>query len=162
MIFPHHENEIAQSEAANGEKFVNFWLHNEYLMVEGRKMAKSLDDKDSKDAKVLLRCLDRVVDKKLEELCEEDLRHLRELVDYLRGRHVSLKETLKKAEQERINKCIEDEQRKNIYVLKKGEIEDYFGGGHMDVKKAIEKAETISEEEIPKEIKSNLVRILND
>lgn len=42
LIFPHHENEIAQSEAANGEKFVNFWLHNEHLMVEGRKMAKSL------------------------------------------------------------------------------------------------------------------------
>ncbi|MFQ6003618.1 MAG: cysteine--tRNA ligase, partial [Candidatus Zixiibacteriota bacterium] len=42
LIFPHHENEIAQSEAANQEKFVNFWLHNEYLMVEGRKMAKSL------------------------------------------------------------------------------------------------------------------------
>jgi cysteinyl-tRNA synthetase len=41
LIFPHHENEIAQSEAANGEKFVNFWLHNEHLMVEGKKMAKS-------------------------------------------------------------------------------------------------------------------------
>ncbi len=41
LIFPHHENEIAQSEAATGEKFVNFWLHNEHLMVEGRKMAKS-------------------------------------------------------------------------------------------------------------------------
>ncbi|MCK4384646.1 MAG: cysteine--tRNA ligase [candidate division Zixibacteria bacterium] len=42
LIFPHHENEIAQSEAAHGEKFVNFWLHNEHLMVEGKKMAKSL------------------------------------------------------------------------------------------------------------------------
>jgi cysteinyl-tRNA synthetase len=41
LIFPHHENEIAQSQAATGEKFVNFWLHNEHLMVEGRKMAKS-------------------------------------------------------------------------------------------------------------------------
>ncbi|HVP36987.1 MAG TPA: cysteine--tRNA ligase, partial [Terriglobales bacterium] len=41
LIFPHHENEIAQSEGANGEKFVNFWLHNEHLLVEGRKMAKS-------------------------------------------------------------------------------------------------------------------------
>jgi cysteinyl-tRNA synthetase len=41
LIFPHHENEIAQSETATGEKFVNFWLHNEHLMVEGRKMAKS-------------------------------------------------------------------------------------------------------------------------
>jgi cysteinyl-tRNA synthetase len=40
LIFPHHENEIAQSEAANGEKFVNFWLHNEHLMVEGRRMGK--------------------------------------------------------------------------------------------------------------------------
>lgn len=41
-IFPHHENEIAQTEAATGEKFVNFWLHGEHLLVEGEKMAKSL------------------------------------------------------------------------------------------------------------------------
>jgi cysteinyl-tRNA synthetase len=40
LIFPHHENEIAQSESATGEKFVNFWLHNEHLMVEGRRMGK--------------------------------------------------------------------------------------------------------------------------
>jgi cysteinyl-tRNA synthetase len=39
-IFPHHENEIAQSEAATGKKFVNYWLHNEHLLVEGKKMAK--------------------------------------------------------------------------------------------------------------------------
>ncbi len=41
-MFPHHENEIAQSEGANKEKFVNYWLHCEHLIVEGRKMAKSL------------------------------------------------------------------------------------------------------------------------
>jgi cysteinyl-tRNA synthetase len=41
-LFPHHENEIAQSEAATGTKFVNYWLHNEHLLVEGRKMAKRL------------------------------------------------------------------------------------------------------------------------
>jgi len=41
LIFPHHENEITQSEAKTGEKFVNFWLHNGFLMVEGKKMAKS-------------------------------------------------------------------------------------------------------------------------
>ena len=41
-IFPHHENEIAQSEAANGEKFVDYWLHCEHLLVEGKKMSKSL------------------------------------------------------------------------------------------------------------------------
>jgi cysteinyl-tRNA synthetase len=40
LIFPHHENEIAQSEAATGKKFANYWLHNEHLLVEGRRMAK--------------------------------------------------------------------------------------------------------------------------
>ncbi|MCW4047912.1 MAG: cysteine--tRNA ligase [Candidatus Bathyarchaeota archaeon] len=39
-IFPHHENEIAQSEAATGKPFVHYWLHNEHLLVEGKKMAK--------------------------------------------------------------------------------------------------------------------------
>jgi len=39
-IFPHHENEIAQSEAATGKQFVRYWLHNEHLLVEGRRMAK--------------------------------------------------------------------------------------------------------------------------
>ena len=43
-MFPHHENEIAQSEAATGKKFVNYWLHNEHLLVEGKKMAKRLDN----------------------------------------------------------------------------------------------------------------------
>lgn len=41
-IFPHHENEIAQSEAATGKTFVNYWLHCRFLLVEGRKMSKSL------------------------------------------------------------------------------------------------------------------------
>ncbi len=40
-MFPHHENEIAQSEAATGKKFVNYWMHNEHLQVEGKKMSKS-------------------------------------------------------------------------------------------------------------------------
>lgn len=42
LIFPHHENEIAQSEARTGKKFVNFWLHAEHLLVDGKKMSKSL------------------------------------------------------------------------------------------------------------------------
>jgi cysteinyl-tRNA synthetase len=41
LIFPHHENEIAQSEAATGEPFVRFWIHCGFLQVEGEKMAKS-------------------------------------------------------------------------------------------------------------------------
>jgi len=40
-IFPHHENEIAQSEAVTGRQFVRFWVHGEHLLVEGEKMAKS-------------------------------------------------------------------------------------------------------------------------
>ncbi len=40
-IFPHHENEIAQSEAATGQPFVDVWLHAEHLIVDGEKMAKS-------------------------------------------------------------------------------------------------------------------------
>lgn len=41
-IFPHHENEIAQSEATTGKQFVRYWIHNGSLMVEGKKMSKSL------------------------------------------------------------------------------------------------------------------------
>lgn len=42
LIFPHHENEIAQSEAATGEKYVNYWLHTGFINVKGEKMSKSL------------------------------------------------------------------------------------------------------------------------
>jgi len=42
LVFPHHENEIAQSQCANGAPFARYWLHNGYLMVEGEKMSKSL------------------------------------------------------------------------------------------------------------------------
>jgi cysteinyl-tRNA synthetase len=41
-MFPHHENEIAQSEAFTGKKFVNYWLHCKHLIVNGKKMSKSL------------------------------------------------------------------------------------------------------------------------
>jgi len=42
LVFPHHENEIAQSEAATGKPFVRFWIHARFLLVEGEKMSKSL------------------------------------------------------------------------------------------------------------------------
>ncbi|MGH7943358.1 MAG: cysteine--tRNA ligase [Limisphaerales bacterium] len=42
LIFPHHEDEIAQSEGANGKQFVKYWLHGAHLLVEGKKMSKSL------------------------------------------------------------------------------------------------------------------------
>lgn len=42
LVFPHHENEIAQSEGATGKPFVNYWVHGAHLIVEGQKMSKSL------------------------------------------------------------------------------------------------------------------------
>lgn len=42
LIFPHHENEIAQSEAANGKPFAHYWMHNGFLNINGTKMSKSL------------------------------------------------------------------------------------------------------------------------
>ena len=44
LIFPHHENEIAQSEAVNDRRFANYWLHVEHLILEGEKMSKSLEN----------------------------------------------------------------------------------------------------------------------
>lgn len=44
LIFPHHENEIAQSEAASGKKFVNYWMHTGFLTINGEKMSKSLNN----------------------------------------------------------------------------------------------------------------------
>ena len=42
LIFPHHENEIAQSEAANGKQFAKYWMHNGFLNIDNKKMSKSL------------------------------------------------------------------------------------------------------------------------
>ncbi len=44
LIFPHHENEIAQSECCNGVPFANYWMHNGYINVDNRKMSKSLNN----------------------------------------------------------------------------------------------------------------------
>ena len=44
LIFPHHENELAQSRCAHGGTFVNYWMHNAYLDIDGEKMSKSLDN----------------------------------------------------------------------------------------------------------------------
>ena len=42
LVFPHHQNEIAQSEAATGKQFARYWFHNEWLLINGQKMSKSL------------------------------------------------------------------------------------------------------------------------
>ncbi len=42
LVFPHHENEIAQSECANGKEFAHYWMHNAFLNIDNKKMSKSL------------------------------------------------------------------------------------------------------------------------
>ena len=42
LVFPHHENEIAQSEAASGKEFSHYWMHNAFLNIDNKKMSKSL------------------------------------------------------------------------------------------------------------------------
>src|SRR5699024_3345821 len=42
LAFPHHENEIAQSESLNGQPFANYWMHNGYMNIDNEKMSKSL------------------------------------------------------------------------------------------------------------------------
>lgn len=42
LIFPHHQNEIAQTEACTGKEFAKYWIHSGHLMVDGKKMSKSL------------------------------------------------------------------------------------------------------------------------
>ena len=44
LIFPHHENEVAQSEALTGKKFANYWMHSAFVNVDGEKMSKSLNN----------------------------------------------------------------------------------------------------------------------
>lgn len=44
LVFPHHENEIAQSEAANGKQFAKYWMHNAFLNIDNKKMSKSLNN----------------------------------------------------------------------------------------------------------------------
>ena len=60
-MFPHHENEIAQSQCASGEPFVNVWLHSEHLLIDGGKMSKSLDNfyhmEDLKEAGFTPECI---------------------------------------------------------------------------------------------------------
>lgn len=41
LVFPHHENEIAQSEAATGKNFANYWMHNGHINIDNKKMSKS-------------------------------------------------------------------------------------------------------------------------
>lgn len=130
--------------------------------VDYGKMKKSLGDKNSKDVKALLGSLNKIINKKKEELVEEDFKNIEQLFNYIKSRHISLKENITLEDKNKIEGYIEDQYRNNIFILKNGEIEDYFSGGHFDIKKAIETAQSITQDNIPKEIKANFTKIFND
>jgi cysteinyl-tRNA synthetase len=110
LVFPHHQNEIAQSEASTGKKFVNYWLHNEWLFVDGKKMSKSLGN---------FYTLRDIIDKKFNPLA---LRYLFLTAHYRTQLDFSL-ENLKNAQNsyerlKNITKEIKDDKKINKKYLK--------------------------------------------
>jgi len=126
------------------------------------KIVKSLNDKNSKDAKTLLESLNRVINKKKEELTEGDFQDIKDLFNYIKSRHISLKDDIADEEEKRIESYIENQYQKNIFILKNGEIEDYFNEGHFDIERAIEMAQRITQSSISEEIKNNFTKVFND
>ena len=129
--------------------------------VDYGKMKESLSDKNSKDTKVLLKSLNKIIGKNKGELIEEDFQNIKELVNYIKSRHISLKENIAVKNKEKIESYIENQYQNNIFILKNGEIEDYFGEGHFDIEKAIKIAQSITQHNIQKEIKANFTKIFN-
>ena len=130
--------------------------------VDCSKIVKSLNNKNSKDAKTLLESLNIIMNKKKEELTEKDFQDIKDLFNYIKSRHISLKDDIADEEEKRIESYIENQYQKNIFILKNGEIEDYFDGGHFDIKTAIETARRITQSSISEEIKNNFTKIFND
>ncbi|HEC66205.1 MAG TPA: hypothetical protein ENI23_13020 [bacterium] len=125
------------------------------------KIVKSLNDKTSKDAKTLLESLNRVINKKKEELTEGDFQDIKDLFNYIKSRHISLKDDIAAEEEKRIESYIENQYQKNTFILKNGEIEDYFNEGHFDIERAIDMAQSITQDSISEEIKNNFTRVFN-
>jgi predicted ATP-dependent endonuclease of OLD family len=113
--------------------------------VDFTKIKNMLGDKNSKDAKNLLEALDDIIVKVENKngLIGKDVQDIKELYNYIKNRHISLKENITGEDKKKIESYIENKYQDNIFILKEGEIEDYFGGGHFDIKKAIEMAQSI-------------------
>lgn len=126
------------------------------------KMKKSLDDKNSKDATALLESLSKIIIKSKEELIDEDIQNIKELFDYLKNRHIYLRDNIENGDKKEIEDYIDNQYQNNIFILKNGKIEDYFDGGHFDITKAIETAQGITQDNIPEEFKSNFSNIFDD
>ena len=106
--------------------------------------------------------LNIIMNKKEEELTEEDFQDIKDLFNYIKSRHISLKDDIATEEEKRIESYIENQYQKNIFILKNGEIEDYFDGGHFDIKMAIEIVQRITQSSISEEIKNNFTKVFHD
>ena len=104
LIFPHHENEIAQSECANGCNFANYWMHNGYINIDNKKMSKSLGNFFT------VRDIAKDFDYSVIRFFMLSA-HYRSPINFSRDLMIQAKTSL-----ERINTCIE-----NLNFLKKGE-----------------------------------------
>ena len=117
LVFPHHTNEIAQSEAETGKKFVNYWVHCEHLLVDGKKMSKSLGN---------FYTLRDVFKKGYKPLA---IRHTLLSTHYRQQQNFTF---------ESVNASENSIQRLNELIIKLKEVED--GDENKDVKKLIKDA----------------------
>ena len=122
-------------------------------------MESSILDSYDEEIEVLVKKIDYVLI--TEELTEEDFQDIKDLFNYIKSRHISLKDDIADEEEKRIESYIENQYQKNIFILKNGEIEDYFNEGHFDIERAIEMAQSMTQDSISEEIKSNFTKVFN-
>lgn len=122
LIFPHHTNEIAQTEEATGKKWVNYWIHNAHLIVNGEKMSKSLGN-----FFVLKDLLDKGYDTRAIrfELLKS---HYRSQLDFREDELKKIPELLNKFDEaiNKLNNIIEKNENSNDQKINSIEIKDSF------------------------------------
>ena len=121
LVFPHHENEIAQSEACNGEKFAKYWMHNAFLNIDNKKMSKSLgnfftvrDISEKYDLQVLRFFM-------LSAHYRSPLNFSADLMESSKNgldRIVTAMESLKEYKEKNVEKEFSHEEKKNLEALK--------------------------------------------
>ncbi len=121
LIFPHHENEIAQSEAATGERFVNFWMHTGFLTINGEKMSKSLgnfitiEDALKKHSPNALRMFFAMVNYRSPiDYNDKNIKQAQETVNGIRNFVLKLKASLKERKHQEKNESLRKEVKNKI------------------------------------------------
>ena len=133
LIFPHHENEIAQSEAATGNPFAKYWLHNGFLDIEGEKMSKSLGNfltvndilkmYDPMAVRVffLLKHYRSPID-----FSEERIQEAKAALERLRNAYRKMNRVIEKGEKEKISGSLFEHQINEKKILMEEAMDDDF------------------------------------